>query len=30
MIAYPATTPQDERTDEVVKSARDETLPPID
>jgi putative drug exporter of the RND superfamily len=29
MIAYPATTPQDERTDEVVKAARDETLPPI-
>src|SRR5829696_5420520 len=29
MIAYPATTPQDERTDEVVKQARDETLPPI-
>jgi putative drug exporter of the RND superfamily len=30
MIAYPATTPQDERTDEVVKQARDETLPPIE
>src|SRR5215218_1860790 len=29
MIAYPATTPQDERTDEVVKQARDETLPPV-
>jgi RND superfamily putative drug exporter len=29
MIAYPATTPQDERTDEVVKQARNETLPPI-
>src|SRR5215204_3691444 len=29
MIAYPETTPQDERTDEVVKQARDETLPPI-
>ena len=30
MIAYPTTTPQDERTDEVVKAARDETLPPIE
>ena len=30
MIAYPATTPQDERTDEVVKAAREETLPPIE
>src|SRR5215211_1527897 len=30
MIAYPSTTPQDERTDEVVKQARDETLPPIE
>src|SRR5215216_4239984 len=30
MIAYPETTPQDERTDEVVKQARDETLPPIE
>ena len=30
MIAYPTTTPQDERTDEVVRQARDETLPPID
>src|SRR5215211_2613496 len=29
MIAYPTTTPQDERTDRVVKQARDETLPPI-
>jgi RND superfamily putative drug exporter len=29
MIAYPTTTPQDERTDEVVKQARDTTLPPI-
>jgi len=29
MIAYPETTPQDERTDEVVKQARDDTLPPI-
>ncbi|MEA2141608.1 MAG: putative drug exporter of the superfamily [Solirubrobacteraceae bacterium] len=29
MIAYPSTTPQDERTDEVVKQAREETLPPI-
>jgi putative drug exporter of the RND superfamily len=30
MIAYPSTTPQDERTDETVKTARDETLPPIE
>ena len=30
MIAYPTTTPQDERTDEVVKAARAETLPPIE
>jgi RND superfamily putative drug exporter len=30
MIAYPATTPQDERTDEVVKTARNVTLPPIE
>jgi RND superfamily putative drug exporter len=30
MIAYPATTPQDERTDEVVRQARDVTLPPIE
>ena len=29
MIAYPTTTPQDERTDETVRTARDETLPPI-
>jgi putative drug exporter of the RND superfamily len=29
MIAYPTTTPQDERTDETVKTARDDTLPPI-
>ena len=29
MIAYPTTTPQDERTDEVVKQARGETLPPV-
>jgi RND superfamily putative drug exporter len=30
MIAYPRTTPQDERTDEVVKTARSETLPPVE
>jgi putative drug exporter of the RND superfamily len=30
MIAYPSTTPQDERTDETVKTARDATLPPIE
>ena len=30
MIAYPETTPQDERTDEVVRAARDTTLPPIE
>jgi putative drug exporter of the RND superfamily len=30
MIAYPATTPQDERTDETVKTARSDTLPPIE
>ena len=30
MIAYPTTTPQDERTDEVVSQARDVTLPPIE
>ena len=30
MIAYPTTTPQDERTDETVKTARQETLPPIE
>jgi RND superfamily putative drug exporter len=29
MIAYPTTTAQDERTDQVVKTARDETLPPV-
>src|SRR5215216_1625929 len=29
MIAYPSTTPQDERTDETVKTARNGTLPPI-
>src|SRR5689334_16320760 len=29
MIAYPTTTPQDETTDETVKTARNETLPPI-
>jgi RND superfamily putative drug exporter len=29
MIAYPSTTPQDERTDETVRTARNETLPPI-
>ncbi len=30
MIAYPETTPQDERTDAVVRAARNETLPPIE
>jgi putative drug exporter of the RND superfamily len=30
MIAYPTTTPQDERTDETVKTARNVTLPPIE
>jgi RND superfamily putative drug exporter len=30
MIAYPTTTPQDKRTDETVKQARNETLPPIE
>ena len=30
MIAYPSTTPQDERTDETVRTARDVTLPPIE
>ena len=30
MIAYPSTTPQDERTDETVRTARDTTLPPIE
>ena len=29
MIAYPTTTPQDETTDETVRTARDTTLPPI-
>ncbi len=29
MIAYPSTTPQDERTDDTVRQARDQTLPPI-
>src|SRR4051794_36042805 len=29
MIAYPTTTPQDERTDDVVRQARDEPLPPV-
>jgi RND superfamily putative drug exporter len=30
MIAYPSTTPQDEQTDETVRTARDKTLPPIE
>jgi len=30
MIAYPSTTPQDEITDETVKAARGDTLPPIE
>jgi putative drug exporter of the RND superfamily len=30
MIAYPSTTPQDEATDETVKTARNDTLPPIE
>ena len=30
MIAFPATTAQDERTDELVKTARNVTLPPIE
>jgi RND superfamily putative drug exporter len=30
MIAYPSTTPQDETTDETVKTARADTLPPIE
>jgi RND superfamily putative drug exporter len=30
MIVYPTTTPQDERTDETVRTARDTTLPPIE
>jgi RND superfamily putative drug exporter len=29
LIAYPTTTAQDERTDETVKTARAETLPPV-
>jgi putative drug exporter of the RND superfamily len=29
MIAFPSTTPQDERTDETVRRARDQTLPPV-
>ena len=29
MIAYPTTTPQDARTDDTVRTARDVTLPPI-
>src|SRR3954453_11561679 len=29
MIAYPTTTPQEERTDETVREARDQTLPPV-
>src|SRR5918997_247920 len=29
MIAYPTTTPQDERTDATVRAARDTTLPPV-
>ncbi len=30
IIAYPTTTPQDEQTDETVKTARNVTLPPIE
>ena len=30
MIAYPTTTPQDERTDETVRQARNDTLPPVE
>jgi RND superfamily putative drug exporter len=30
IIAYPTTTPQDETTDETVRTARDVTLPPIE
>jgi putative drug exporter of the RND superfamily len=30
MIAYPTTTPQEEVTDETVRTARNETLPPIE
>ena len=29
MIAYPTTTPQDERTDQTVRDARSTTLPPV-
>ncbi len=29
MIAYPTTTPQEERTDQTVREARDVTLPPV-
>ena len=29
MIAYPTTTPQDERTDQTVRDARNVTLPPV-
>ena len=29
LIAYPTTTAQDERTDQIVKTARAETLPPV-
>ena len=29
MIAYPTTTPQEERTDQTVRTARNDTLPPI-
>jgi putative drug exporter of the RND superfamily len=29
LIAYPTTTPQDETTDETVKTARNDTLPPV-
>jgi RND superfamily putative drug exporter len=30
MVAYPTTTPQDERTDEVVKAVRADVLPPVE
>ena len=30
MIAYPTTTPQEERTDQTVREARDTTLPPVE
>jgi putative drug exporter of the RND superfamily len=30
LIAYPTTTPQDARTDDTVKTARAETLPPVE